>query len=79
MITLIWVYNEGKQSETERNAKCTVWRDNINNLNVIAKASSERKAVITMEISDIKERPVLHWIKGKVAHSTGSIPAKFSS
>lgn len=52
--------------------------NNINNLNVIAKASSERKTVITMEISDIKERPVLHWIKGKVAHSTGSIPAKCS-
>lgn len=51
---------------------------NINNLNVIAKASAERKATITMEISDIKERPSLHCIKGKFAHSTGSIPAKCS-
>lgn len=51
---------------------------NINNLNVIAKASAERKAVITMEISDIKEGPSLHRIKGKVAHRTGSIPAKCS-
>lgn len=48
----------------------------INNLNVTAKASAERKAVIAMKIRAIKERPALHWIKGKVALSTGPIPAK---